>query len=52
LTRIAAEFEELRRLPYVIGAVDGSHKPIIILPIDPTYYCRKGLFSSTSRFSG
>jgi hypothetical protein len=47
LNRIAAEFEELRRLPYVIGAVDGSHIPIIAPPIDPTsYYCRKGFYSA------
>ena len=47
LSRIAAEFEELRGLPYVIGAVDGSHIPIIASPIDPTsYYCRKGFYSA------
>ena len=47
LSRIAAEFEELRGLPYVIGAVDGSHIPIIAPPIDPTsYYCRKGFYSA------
>ena len=46
LSRIVVEFEELRRLPYVIGAVDGSHIPIIAPPIDPTsYYCRKGFYS-------
>ena len=29
----------------MIGAVDGSHIPVIALPIDPTsYYCRKGLY--------
>ena len=47
LSRIVAEFEELRGLPYVIGAVDGSHIPIIAPPIDPTsYYCRKGFYSA------
>ena len=47
LNRIAAEFEELRGLPYVIGAVDGSHIPIIAPPLDPTsYYCRKGFYSA------
>jgi hypothetical protein len=47
LNRIAAEFEELRGLPYVIGAVDGSHIPIIAPPIDPTsYYCRKSFYST------
>ena len=47
LSRIAAEFEELRGLFYVIGAIDGSHILIITLPIDPTsYYCRKGFYST------
>lgn len=47
LCRIAAEFEDLRGLPYVMGAVDGSHIPIIAPPIDPTsYYCRKGFYSA------
>jgi len=47
LRRIAAEFEELRGLPYVIGVVDGSHIPIISPPIDPTsYYCRKIFYSA------
>jgi hypothetical protein len=51
LNRIAAEFEELRGLPYVIGAVDGSHIPIIAPPIDPTsYYCRKGFYSAPTSF--
>lgn len=46
LKRIATEFEELRGLPYVIGAIDGSHIPIIAPPLDPTsYYCRKGFYS-------
>jgi hypothetical protein len=47
LRRIAGEFEELRGIPYVIGAVDGSHIPIIAPPLDPTsYYCRKGYYSA------
>jgi hypothetical protein len=46
LRRMAAEFEALKGIPYVIGAVDGSHIPIIAPPIDPTsYYCRKGYYS-------
>lgn len=47
LRRIAAEFEELRGIPYVIGAVDGSHILIIVPPLDPiSYYCRKGFYSA------
>ena len=47
LKRIAPEFEELRGLPYVIGAVDGSDIAIIAPPIDPSsYYCRKGFYSA------
>jgi hypothetical protein len=47
LKRISAKFEELRGIPYVIGAVDGSHIPIIAPPIDPTsYYYRKGFYSA------
>jgi hypothetical protein len=45
LRRMAAEFEALKGIPYVIGAVDGSHIHIIAPPIDPTsYYCRKGYY--------
>jgi len=30
----------------MIGAIDGSHIPIIASPIDPTsYYCRKDYYS-------
>ena len=46
LRRMAAEFEALKGIPYVTGAVDGSHISIIAPPIDPTsYYCRKGYYS-------
>jgi len=47
LKRIAAKFEEVRKLPYVIRAVDGCYIPIIAPPIDPISYCyRKGFYSS------
>jgi hypothetical protein len=43
---MAAEFEALKGIPYVIGAIGGNHIPIIAPPIDPTsYYCRKGYYS-------
>ena len=38
LRKIAADFEELHHIPYVMGAVDGSHIPIIAPKVDPTYY--------------
>jgi hypothetical protein len=45
LSRIAIKFEELRRLPDVIGAVDGSHKPITAFAIDLiSYYCKKNSY--------
>jgi hypothetical protein len=47
LRAMAAEFEKLHGIPYIIGAVDGSHISIIAPPIDPTsYYCRKGFYSA------
>ena len=47
LRRISAEFEVLRDIPYIIGAVDGSHIPIIAPPLDPTSYnSRKGFYSA------
>ena len=42
----AAEFESLQGIPYIIGAIDGSHIPIIAPSRDsPEYYCRKGFYS-------
>jgi hypothetical protein len=38
LNGITIKFEELRGLSYVIGAVDGSHIPIIAPPVNPTSY--------------
>ena len=46
LMSMAAKFEALKGTPYVIGAVDGCHIPIIALHKNPTsYYCRKGYYS-------
>jgi hypothetical protein len=46
LRRMAAEFEVLKGIPYVIGTVDGSYISIIAPLIDPTtYYCRIGYYS-------
>ena len=53
LNRLTAEFEELRELPYVIGAANGSYISIITPFIDPiSYYFGIFLFNSTSRCRG
>ena len=44
---MASEFKELRGIPYIIGAVDGSHIPIIAPEVDPrSYYCCKRFYST------
>ena len=44
---MASEFEELKGIPYIIGAVDGSHIPIIAPKVDSgSYYCHKGFYSA------
>jgi len=46
MKQISIDFESLHRIPYIIGAIDGSHIPIIAPKVDPTsYYCRKGFYS-------
>ena len=46
MKRISTEFEAIRGIPYVIGAIDGSHIPIMSPSKDaPEYYCRKGFYS-------
>ncbi len=46
MKKIASEFEALHGIPLILGAIDGSHIPIIAPPHDPTsYYCRKGFYS-------
>ena len=44
---MASEFEELKGISYIIGAVDGSHIPITALEVDPgSYYYCKGFYSA------
>ena len=46
MKRRAVEFESLHGIPYVIGAIDGSHILIVAPSKDsPEYYCRKGFYS-------
>jgi len=35
MKQIIAEFESLYGIPYILGAIDGSHIPIIAPSIDP-----------------
>ncbi|KAL2611493.1 hypothetical protein R1flu_023185 [Riccia fluitans] len=42
----SVEFEALWEIPYIIGAVDGSHIPVIASAMDAeAYYNRKGFHS-------
>lgn len=53
LPHIAAEFEAKQGIPYIIGAIDGSHVPIIAPHIDPgPFYNRKGFHSIVTRDCG
>jgi hypothetical protein len=37
---IIVSFESLQRNPYILGAIDDSHIPIVVLKVDPkSYYC-------------
>jgi hypothetical protein len=46
MKQVVVEFESLYGIPYILGAIDGSHIPIIAPSIDPaSYYCRKGFYS-------
>ena len=46
MKRYAQEFQDLHQIPYVVGAVDGSHIPIVAPRLHaPDYYNRKGFHS-------
>jgi len=41
MKQISIDFESLHGIPYILGAIDGSHIPIIAPKVDSTsYYCR------------
>ena len=43
IKRYAQEFQDLHQIPYMVGAVDGSHIPIVAPRLHaPNYYNRKG----------
>lgn len=39
MERYAEEFEDMHQIPYVVGAVDGSHIPIIAHRLHAADYC-------------
>ena len=46
MDKYAEEFESLHNIPYVVGAVDGSHIPIVSSRLHAgDYYNRKGFYS-------
>lgn len=46
MERYAQEFEDLHQIPYVVGAVDGSHISIVAPKLHAAdYYNRKGFHS-------
>ena len=46
MEKYAQEFQDLHQIPYVVGAVDGSHIPIVAPRLHaPDYYNRKGFYS-------
>ena len=47
LRKLARDFEALHDIPYVVGAIDGSHIPILAPVIGgEDYYCRKSFHSA------
>jgi hypothetical protein len=37
----------LHGIPYILGAMDGSHIPIVAPKVDPkSYHCQKGFYST------
>jgi hypothetical protein len=44
---LAKDFERLHNIPYIIGAINGSHIPILAFVIGgKDYYCRKFFHSA------
>jgi hypothetical protein len=45
IKEITTGFERLYEIPYILGAINGSHVPIIAPKVDPkSYYCWKGFY--------
>ena len=46
MKEISKGFEALHGIPFILGAIDGSHIPILAPSHDPVaYYCHKGYYS-------
>jgi hypothetical protein len=47
IKEIIVGFESLHVIPYILGAIDGNHIPIVAPKVDPkSYYCQKGFYST------
>jgi hypothetical protein len=47
IKEITISFESLHGIPYILGAIDSSHVPIIAPKVNPKlYYCRNGFYST------
>jgi len=45
IKEITTSFERLYEIPYILGAINGSHGPIIAPKVNPkSYYRRKGFY--------
>jgi hypothetical protein len=47
IKEIIVGFENLHGIPYILGAIDGNHIPIVAPKVDPkSHYCQKGFYST------
>ncbi len=47
IKEITIGFKCLHGIPCILGAIDGSHVPIVAPKVDPkSYYCWKGFYST------
>ncbi len=46
IKEIIIGFESLHGIPYILGAIDGNHLPIVAPKVDPKSYCQKGFYST------
>jgi len=45
MKEIIIGFESLHGIPYILGAINGSHISIVALEVNPkSYYCWKGFY--------
>ncbi len=47
IKKIIVGFENLHKIPYILGAINGNRIPIVAPKVDPkSYYCRKRFYST------